>query len=223
MRRHRERQSSREPFLGFRFDRDRTREANGNKSFLFLNRVSCTVRSGSTHFDALKSIAESAERSIPLKFINEQLKGTVLVRGRAAFDDAWKAIDLIVTNYPGLRWWMTADGLVVDQVLPDLESLSEFERIVGSMLSGQPRISKEILQAVAQKLDSEGVLFKLQPKEQGTITTENRKRRKKVIHNFSTAVANPITVRAIRRAIYRARAKYEQAIAMSRQSDWTDI
>jgi hypothetical protein len=118
---------------------------------------------------------------------------------------------------------MTSDGLVVDEVPPELESLSEFERIVGSMLSEQRRISKETLQEVAQKLDSDGVglIEQLQPKERDAIAAEKRKREARAIHNFSTAIANPIAKRVIRRAIYRAREKYGEAIALSSKSDWT--
>jgi len=118
---------------------------------------------------------------------------------------------------------MTVDGLVVDWAPPELESLSEFERIVGSMLSEQRRISKATLQAVAQKLDSDGVklIEQLQPEESDAIAAENRKRKARAIHNFSTAVANPRSVRVIRRAIYRAREKYSETVALSSQSDWT--
>lgn len=211
------------PFLGFRFDSDRTRKANDDKSLLSFNSVNRTVLAGSTDFDALTAIAQSAQRPIPLKFLSERLRETVLPRGRTFFSDAWEAIDGPVRKYPRLWWWMTSDGLVVDEVPPELESLSEFERIVGSMLSEQRRISKETLQEVAQKLDSDGVglIEQLQPKERDAIAAEKRKREARAIHNFSTAIANPIAKRVIRRAIYRAREKYGEAIALSSKSDWT--
>ena len=191
MNRRKKRQSSGRPFLLFCFDSDRTRKANGDKSLLSFNLVNCTILSGLTDFAALTAIAQSAQRPIPVKFLTERLRQVALPRGRTFFGDACEAIDGLVRKYPRLRWWMAADGLVVDEVPPELESLSEFERIVGSMLSEQRRISKGTLQAVAQKLDSDGVklIEQLQPKESDAIAAENRKRKARAIHNFSTAVA----------------------------------
>lgn len=216
MTQRKKRQKNAEPFLGFRFDSVRTRETSGDKSLLLDNHLNFSVSAGSTHYDALKSMARLAPRPFPVKFISEQLKGTVLPRACTYFGEVWDAIDITVSDYPKIGWWMTAEGLVVDEVPPELESLSEFERIVGSTFAGK-RITKEALQEVAKELDSAGIglLDQLQPQEKDEIASKNRKRQAKKICNFATAVADPIAKRFVLRAIYRAREKYVLALAMS--------
>jgi hypothetical protein len=112
---------------------------------------------------------------------------------------------------------MTAEGLVIDEVPPELDCLSEFERMGGSLVDGQSRISKKWLQEIAEKLDSAGINLKdqLQPKEREMIAAENRKRKTRAIHSFSSAIADPRFVRMVRRALYRAREKYKEALACS--------
>jgi hypothetical protein len=216
MTQRKKRQKDAEQFFGFRFDAVRTRETSGDKSLLLYNHVSCSVGAGSTDFDALKSIVRSVPRPFPVKHISEKLKEVSLLRGCTYFNDLRHVIDEIAMEYPRIRWWMTAEGLVVDEVPPELESLSEFERIVGSMQTGK-NISKEVLEALAHRLDSAGVVLKdhLQPKEKETIAAHNRRRGPNQIHSFFAAVNDPILVRTIRRAIYRAREKYAKAFALS--------
>lgn len=210
-------------FLAFRFDRDRTQRERGDKSCVIHNPINCGVKAGVNDFDALAHVAASAHRPIAIKFVSEQLKEETSIRGKTFFGDAWQIIDDIVRKYPKLRWWMAADGLVVDAVLSDLDSLSPFDRIAGQMSADQSQISKEKLLEIAQKLDADGVKLKeqLQPSERAAVAVENRRRKTKAIHSFSSAIADPRFVRMVRRAIYRARERYQAALASSDDSEWT--
>ena len=173
--------------------------------------------------DALIEALSLADRPIPVKFINEKLRQPILVRGRVFLGDACDQIDAVVRNYPRMRWWITEQGLVIDEIPPELESLSEFERIVGPLVSGKSHISVELLKEIADKLDSAGLKLKeyLQPKDRKLIALEHQKRHSRRIDTFASAVLDPRFVRMVRKAIYRAREKYEKALAASADADWT--
>jgi len=223
MKKARRRQSKQHRFLGFRFDFKRSRDGLGDLDLLSYNVLNRSVQSGTSMMDALMEALSLADRPIPVKFISEKLREPILLRGRVFFGDAWKEIDDVVQNYQRMRWWITVQGLVIDEIPPELDSLSEFERIVGPLVSGHFTISVEMLRAIADKLDSAGFKLKdhLQPVERKAIAAEHQKHHSTTIHNFASAVSNPRFVRMVRRAIYRAREKYEKALAASSEADWT--
>lgn len=224
MTRTKKQKSKPKAFLGYNFDWKRAQEAKGDLSLLTFNHVNCSVTSDKDNLYALMAALKSAPRPIPVKFINPQFVGRFLPRGRVFFHaHAWEVIDAEVGQYPNLRWWIAADGLVIDEVQPDFESLSEFERVAGSLSADVLRISTERLEEIAERLDLAGVGLSenLQPKEREKITAENRKRQSKAIHNFSSAVADPRFARIVRRAVYRAREKYEEARDLSARNPRT--
>ena len=210
------------PYFGSRFDARRTKESHGDLSVLLNNHVNVSMPSDSTHFDVLTSIALESAKPIPVSSLPEGLKKTKLPRGWTGFEDAAHLIDAIVSNYPSLRWWLTEQGLVVDEVASKLDSLSSFDQLVGplSVQLMQDRILPKVAVClIAQKLDTEGFKLKehLQPKEWEAVVTHNRKRTVRLVGSFTSAVKNPRFIRPVRRSIYRARDRYNKALRLDFQ------
>jgi hypothetical protein len=112
---------------------------------------------------------------------------------------------------------LEAGGLIVDEVPPDLDSLSHFDRTVGPMsvqLPKKGRLSQDSIMSIAQKLDDEGFQLKehLQPQEWNKIVNNNLKRMGNLINTFSLAANNSTLRRAVRRSIYRARDRYKKVL-----------
>jgi hypothetical protein len=211
-----------EAYFGLHFDARRTNEAHGDTSVLLGNSVSLSVPSGSSHFDVLTLIAQKSTKPIPVRFLSEKLKELKPPRGRNCFGDTARGIEAIVSNYGSLRWWLTEQGLVVDEVLSELDSLSSFDRLVGPLsVQGVQNgiLREEAVCLISEKLDEEGFKLKehLQPKEWGAIVAHNRKRTGRQVESFAAAVKDPRFVRHVRRSIYRARDRYNKAVRLDSQ------
>lgn len=114
---------------------------------------------------------------------------------------------------------MEAEGLVVDEVPPYLDTLSDFDRIVGPLsfqLQRNGRLSRDAILSIASELDAEGFRLgdQLQPKEWAEVVRSNLKRTGNLIKTFSSAAKHPIFARAVRRSIYRARDRYKEALRL---------
>jgi hypothetical protein len=203
--------------LGPQFDARRTKEAQGDASVLFDSHISASVPSGSTHFDVIMSIARSSTKPFRVKFLSEKLNELKLLRGRTCFGDTADQIAQIVSNYSSLRWWVTKEGLVVEEVLSELDSLPHFVRVAGALSlqhMHDGRISREAIRLIAEELDSEGFTLKeqLQPAEWKNVVAYNRKGRGRLVGSFASAVNDRRFVRFVRRSIYRARVRYRTAL-----------
>ena|ERR1039458_6830059 len=127
-------------YYGPHFDALRTKDARGDMSLLWGNRVSLTMPAESSHFDHLEEISCSSQRPFPIKFLSDDLKELKFPRGRTYVGTTIDAIGTILLNYPNLRWWLEADGLVVDKARPDLGSLSDFDRIAGPLMRASAKL-----------------------------------------------------------------------------------
>jgi len=202
------------------FDMRRTRIEHGESELLRRNLVNLKFPAGCTHFEILSAIAHSGEKPLGVNFLSEELKVVKYPRGRTVFGPVAREIDIIVSNYPSLRWWMTRDGLVVDKVGSELDKLPHFVRLIGELSCEHVRdgrLSREALLVIAQRLDEEGFKLKehLQPKEWEGIVALNRKRTGTKIDSFALAVKQPHLARGVRRLIYRARDRYHKADSSS--------
>ena len=205
----------RKHYFGPQFDERRTDEAHGDTAALLGNFVSLAVKAGSTHFEHLMAIG----RSFPVKYLSPKLKEPQFLRGKTYFGDLIDEINKILLNHPELRWWMTSDGLVVDEVPSELDSLSHFDRIVGPLsiqLLQNGRLSQDAIHSIAIALDAEKFTLKehLQPQEWDDVVDNNRKRTGNPIKSFSSAAKNPRFVQPVRRSIYRARDRYKKALSL---------
>jgi len=73
---------------------------------------------GSSHREQVEQIARAATQPFPIVSIAKSLDEFKSIRGRTFSRDAGCEIDLIVGNYPSMRWWMGKGGLVIE-VVPD--------------------------------------------------------------------------------------------------------
>lgn len=215
------RPKSERPHWGPQFDVLRSKESKGDLFILFENHVNTAVPSGSSELDVLVAIASKSIEPFQIKFLSERLRVVEYARGRTVSGQTIQEIEKILSNHPELRWWMTEDGLVVDEVAPALDSLSRFDRIVGPLsvqLAVDGALSKEAVYSIAQQLDGNGFKLKehLQPKEWEAVVEHNRKRNGK-IESFSSAAKNFSLVRYVRRSIYYARDRYNKALRLASQ------
>lgn len=200
-----------------RFDAERTQEQGGDPSLAIDNRVSVSIKAGSDYHTKLLKIAAAAERpfavvSMP-PFIPER---TTPPRGSTVFDCAGTAIDKVVREHPGLRWWMSKEGLEVADVPPATKRLSGFDLLAGSLMAEHRvggRLSKDALRRIAVALDTAGFSLKddLQPAQWKPIAEFNQKCSKDATKTFTKAIEKPRIVRYIRRRLYVARDRYLEA------------
>ena len=198
------------------FDPRRTKDAHGDVSKLQGNPISLKVPPLSTHFDHIVEICRVSQKPIPIRFVCEKLKEFTFPRGNTYFGELVTVIEGIVANYPGLKWWLETEGLVVDEIQSALGSLPPFDRFAGPLvlrnLKGG-KLSRAALAAIAAKLDAEGFLLSkdLQPAQRKPIAEYNRKFPQSPIKTFSAAIERPHLVRGIRRRLYVACDRYKKA------------
>jgi hypothetical protein len=108
------------PF-GAQFDEKRTKEGRGDINVLLENNVNLSNVAGSSHFDDLIELGRSAKPPLKIKHLSPNLKEPQFPRGRGYFGSLIGQIQKILLNHPELRWWMESDGLVVNELPPDLD------------------------------------------------------------------------------------------------------
>jgi len=199
-----------------RFDALRTKSAQGDVGVLRMNPVSLSVPASSNHFDHIIEISRSASKPFPIKSLSERLKARRSPRSSGYFGHVGDNIDQIVANYPTLRWWIAADGLVVAEISSELGPLSDFDRCAGSMTvehMKNGRLDKASLLIIAEQLDARGFVLKkdLQPAQWRPIAEYNQKHSRTPIRTFAKAVNNPKFSRGVRRRLYVARDRYKMA------------
>jgi hypothetical protein len=199
-----------------RFDALRTSGARGDVDVLRVNPVNLSVPASSSHFDHIIEISRSASTPFPIKSLSEKLNAHRSPRGRGYFGHVGDIIEQLMTNYPTLRWWIEADGLVVDEISSELGPLSAFDLHAGSMAVEHiknGRLDKDSLLIIAEQLDARGFLLKenLQPAQWRPIAEYNQKHSRTPIRTFAKAVNNPKFSRGVRRRLYVARDRYKMA------------
>jgi len=98
------------------FDHRRTRKNGGSAAILLHNHVSLSMPRGSSHREQVEQIARAATQPFPIVSIAKSLDEFKSIRGRTFSRDAGCEIDLIVGNYPSMRWWMGKGGLVIEVI-----------------------------------------------------------------------------------------------------------
>lgn len=209
----------RKHYFGAQFDERRTKEGRGDMTLFLDNLTSLSVEAGSTHFDHLLAIAHTSDKPFPVKYLHPKLKETQSLRGVTYFKNLSGVIEGILLNHPSMRWWMEADGLVVDEVPPELDSLSPFDRIVGPLsiqLQQNGRLSRDAINSISSELDAKGFKLKehLQRQEREDVAAHNRKRTGNQIVSFASAAKSRDFHKSMRRSIYRARDRYKEALRL---------
>jgi len=198
------------------FDTRRTKDLRGDANILVQNHVSLTATAGSTHWDHVYAIASSAPRPFPVKSVSERLKEPIFARGCVYFGHAGDQIHKIMMNYPTLRWWMDADGLVIAEPAAELGPLDPFDRFAGELVAlkwKRNRLSADDLVDIAKQVDGKGFKLNqcLQPAQWSPIADHNQKFARNPIQTFEAAASNAKFTRNIRRRLYVARNRYEKA------------
>lgn len=197
-----------------RFDAERTREQDGDPSLVINNRITLSVKAGCDDHTILLEIAAAAMRPFPVvslpPFTPERVASPW---GKSIFDYVGTAIDQIVGQYPGFRWWISRDGLVVAAVPPVTKPLSEFDRLAGRLMAescADGKLSAEVLRCIAVALDTADFFLKdhLQPSQWKPIAEFNQKYSKAAVKTFTQAVKRSQFERSIRRRLYVARDRY---------------
>jgi hypothetical protein len=200
-----------------RFDAERTKEQGGDSSLAIDNHVSWSAKAGCNDHTILQGIAAGAMSPFPVVSLSPLLsERTGSPRGKTIFAYAGTAIDQIVVQYPGLRWWMSKEGLLVAAVPPITKPMSEFDLLAGSFMADRcadGKLALENLKNIAEKLDTAGFSLKdhLQPSQWKPIAGFNQKYSKAAVKTFSKAIGKPQFVRSIRRRLYVAHHRYLKA------------
>jgi len=171
---------------------------------------------GSSHREQVEQIARAATQPFPIVSIAKSLDEFKSIRGRTFSRDAGCEIDLIVGNYPSMRWWMGKGGLVIEVVPDGANRLSAFDRRAGKLVCDRRRngrLSKDAVREIAAELDAEGfvLLENLQPAKRRAIAVHNQRFAKSAIKTFTAAVAKPIFVRFVRLRLCSAHNSYQKA------------
>jgi hypothetical protein len=198
------------------FDARRTKDARGDASILVQNPVSLSAPAGSTRWDHVYAIASSALRPFPVKSISERLKEHISIRGCVFYGHVGDQIQKIMMNYPTLRWWMEADGLVIAEPADEIGPLDPFDRFAGELVSAkwkQNKLLPDDFLGIARQLDGRGFVLKqnLQPAQWKPIAEHNMKFAQNAIRTFEAAARNAKFSRSIRRRLYVARDRYKNA------------
>jgi hypothetical protein len=195
------------------------------------------MSAGSSHREDVEQIARMSSQPFSIVSISKVLDEGKSLRGRVYFGEAGRQIDLILHNYPDMRWWMEKDGLVIDVAPHGANRLSEFDRTAGKLVCDATRhgkLSTDTVGKIAAGLDAAGFTLSenLQPAQWGPIADHNRKHAKSAIKTFAATVSNPKFVRSVRRRLYVARDRHQKAYGsvisrprrlqrLSFQSRWT--
>jgi hypothetical protein len=198
-----------------RFDSVRTKETCGNPNLL-LSHISLSIPAPCTHHDIVERIASRCQEPIAIHSLARVLSQNKLVRGKVIFGLAGDEIDKIATNYDGMHWWISKEGLNMAIVLPAAAKLSRFDEFAGKLYvdrSKDGKLSKEILLAIAKEVDVAGFALKeeLQPVQWTPIREYNQKYAKEAIKTFERACQHRVSVRSIRKRLYVARERYTAA------------
>jgi hypothetical protein len=170
-----------------RFDQRQTRKAGGKADFLLRSIVSLSVPAGSSHREDVEQIARIATQPFSIVSISKVLDERKSLRGVVYFGEAGGQIDKIIHNYPGMRWWMEKDGLVIDVAPPhSANRLSGFDRTAGKLVCDATRhgkLSTDTVGKIAAGLDAAGFTLSenLQPAQWKPIANHNRKHAKSAI------------------------------------------
>ena len=199
------------------FDAQRTKAMRGETNCLLEGHVSLSMPSNSTHWDHIHAIADQCGRPFKVKFVSDRLKDHRAIRGRVFFGYAGNQIQQIMVNYPTLRWWMEADGLVIDEPSGEIGALEEFDRVAGELVISKwtdKRLSKDDFITIAKQLDEKGYKLSsnLQKAQWEPIAAYNQKYARKAIRTFEAAANDARFARSIRRRLYLARDRYRKAI-----------
>lgn len=165
-------------------------------------------------------MAREASPPFPVASISKLLDEKRSWRGTVYSGYAGREIDLILQNYPGMRWWMSKDGLVIDLVPNDASQLSEFDRKAGKLVcdgTQDGKLSKDAINKIASELDDAGfpLLENLQPAQRKAIAAFNQKHARSAIKTFAAAAGSPKFSRAVRRRLYVSRDRYRTAYRLT--------
>lgn len=203
--------------LWSRFDLWQTRQTGGKADVLLRSIVSLSIPAGSSHREDVEQIARTASQPFSIVSISKALDERKSLRGVVYFGEAGSEIDKILHNYPGMRWWMEKDGLVIDVTQPhSTNRLSEFDRTAGKLAYDATRhgkLSTDAVETIADGLDGSRFTLSenLQPAQWKPIADHNRKYAKSAIKTFAAAASHPKFVRSVRRRLYVARDRYQKA------------
>jgi hypothetical protein len=198
------------------FDQRRTREAGGRIDSRLHGIVSSTLPAGTSRREHVERLIREASEPFSAVYISPLLDQGRSIRGATYFGYAGRQIDQIVDDYPGMRWWITKGGLVIDVVPDEADRLSEFDRRAGQLVcdgTQAGRLFEDVVRKIAAELDAAGfsLLENLQPAQRKPIAAFNQKYAKRAVKSFSAAASHREFSRAVRRRLYVARDRYRAA------------
>src|SRR3984893_12343116 len=174
------------------FDQRRTREAGGRIDSRLHGIVLSRSPAGTSDREHVEQLIREASEPFSAVYISPLLGQRRSIRGRTVFGYAGRQIDQMVDNYPGMRWWMAKDGLVIDVVPDDADRLSEFDRRAGQLIcdgTQAGRLFEDVVRKIAAELDAAGfsLLENLQAAQRKPIAAFNQKYAKRAVKSFSAA------------------------------------
>jgi hypothetical protein len=202
------------------FDDVRTEEEGGDYRLFYEHLASVSYQGGLTPREIIEKMAGQPSRPFPIDSLDQCLNLPVYPKGGAIFGWTGDKIEEFVDSYPGLRWWISKQGLVIAKAGPKDPPISEFDRLAGKLWlehSQNGRLSYAGLVKIAAALDAAGLPFKenLEPSQRKVFAAEAEKTKKPSPKTFSAAVSSPNharRIRAIRLRLSRAKKRYEKSV-----------
>lgn len=198
-----------------RFASVRSKDTGGDYKLL-LNHVSLTIPGLCTHRDLVEAIARQSQVPFAIQALADVLSQTKLPRSKVIFSFVGDEIDKIATNYDGMHWWISKEGLNMAIVPPRAANLSRFDEFAGNLCVDKwkdGKLSKDSLVAIAKEVDVARFTLKeeLQPAQWKPIAEYNKRNPRQPIKTFEKVSRNLLYVRSVRRRLYVARERYIKA------------
>jgi hypothetical protein len=160
----------------------------------------------------------------------EDLKAFPLLRGRSLFAPLGTLLDQAIIDHDGIDWWVTDDGVHIELVPPStaVPNLPKFDQIAGTLVTerwgntGHKRntfLSITSLKEISIKLDEAGFVFNevIQPAQKKALNRHNQKVGRAAVKTFERAASHREFSRVLRKRLYVARDKYQDALKKSEQ------
>jgi hypothetical protein len=213
------------------FSVERAEQTSAAAAWLVGQFVNASMPAPATHYDLIQFIcASSLPRAIPVVSLCQDLRSVSIVRGVVYSKMPGDLIDDVVRAHPGVSWWVTKDGLHVEELpaVNEVSELSTFDQIAGplvvaawkkSEVKKNTSLAPAALGEIAIQLDAAGLALKdaLQPSQWKKLISHNQKSGRAAIKTFEKLVGSMFSY-MLRRRLYTARDNYIRARARKSNS-----
>lgn len=160
------------------------------------NFVNCSVPTGLNGRQIVNFVVNQTPKPIPIAHLSDRLiLMAPLIRPWVCFGSIHDLLDSLASRC-GLRWWMSGEGLYMEEADESEFFLGDFDRVVGKLMAGaqvspKGRVPTSEYQRIANEIDASGrfdLLKTLAPKGRLILGAWNQKYSQKAIRTFADAI-----------------------------------